>query len=149
MAHATQPQSLPNALWRQKLLNFGLTVMATVVGGLVVAGILWGVGALNQVSSLTAKVDLIEENMNHGFDDLKSSVAELSNDPTLKNIENKVNELGYEIDKIVISDRHWQQDVEFRLTVLEEPVGGAPDDDTVNSLDPSRYLPKFPRGSRR
>jgi hypothetical protein len=54
MVQTTETLNFLDPVWRQRLLNFGLTVMETVVGSLLVAGILWGIGALNQVSSLTA-----------------------------------------------------------------------------------------------
>ena len=141
-------QALLSEAWRQRLSSFGLTVLATVTGGLLLAGILWAVGALNQVNHLTTKVVLLEDNMNRGLDELKTSIAALADDTTLKNIEDDVKTLRQDLNGFMTSEKDWQQEVELRLTNLEDPVGGAADDDTLNSNNPDHYLPELKRGSR-
>lgn len=149
MVETMVPDRISHASWRQRRFSFGLTVMATVVGGLLVAGILWSIGMFNQVTVLSAKVDQIEENMNLAFEELKGSVAALADDRTLGDIEDSVDNLRYQLDGIATHGKEWRQEVELRLTVLEHPAAAGPEDDGINSDDPALYFPKLQRGSRR
>ncbi|MGI9491823.1 MAG: hypothetical protein ACR2QF_05405 [Geminicoccaceae bacterium] len=150
MNPAAQPKhDILDSQWRQRLSNFGFAVTATVVGGLLVAGILWGIGALSQVGDLTAKVDRIQHDMNGRFDKLETSIVALSDDTMLRKIENDINKLRDDVGDLVTSQNRWREDVELRLTNLEVPVGGSPEDDGLRSVNPDDYLPKLHRGSHR
>jgi len=144
---ASKP-SLQHAYRAEKLSTFGLTVMATVVGCLVVSGILWCIGALNQVDDLTAKVDSIEKSMSQGFDELKDRMAALSDDTTLRNIADDLDKLQHDFEGSLAAEKNWRGNVELRLTVLENPVGGDPKNDRIKSSNHDHYLPELKRGSK-